>query len=37
MAEERFIGGWTRSSLAARTPEERYAICSACPMPSQAA
>lgn len=26
MAEERFIGGWTRSSLAARTPEERYAI-----------
>jgi hypothetical protein len=26
MTEERFIGGWTRSSLAARTPEERYAI-----------
>ena len=26
MTEERFIGGWTRSSLAARTAEERYAI-----------
>jgi len=26
MTEERFIGGWTRSSLAARTPAERYAI-----------
>lgn len=26
MDEERFIGGWTRSKLAARTPEERYAI-----------
>lgn len=26
MEEERFIGGWTRSKLAARTPEERYAI-----------
>ena len=24
--EERFIGGWTRSSLAARTPQERHAI-----------
>ncbi len=26
MTEERFIGGWTRTSLAARTPAERYAI-----------
>ena len=26
MTEERFIGGWTRSSLSARTPAERYAI-----------
>jgi hypothetical protein len=26
MEEERFIGGWTRSRLAARTAEERYAI-----------
>ncbi len=26
MDEERFIGGWTRSKLAARSPEERYAI-----------
>jgi hypothetical protein len=26
MTEERFIGGWTRSSLAARTAQERYAI-----------
>lgn len=26
MDEERFIGGWTRSKLAARTPQERYAI-----------
>jgi len=26
MTEERFIGGWTRSSLAARTPAERHAI-----------
>ena len=26
MTEERFIGGWTRASLAARTAEERYAI-----------
>jgi len=26
MEEERFIGGWTRSKLAARSPEERYAI-----------
>ena len=26
MTEERFIGGWTRTSLASRTPEERYAI-----------
>ncbi|MDR3508990.1 MAG: hypothetical protein P4L64_13940 [Caulobacteraceae bacterium] len=26
MEEERFIGGWTRSKLTARTPEERYAI-----------
>jgi hypothetical protein len=26
MEDERFIGGWTRSRLAARTPEERYAI-----------
>jgi len=26
MAEERFIGGWTRAKLAARTPKERYAI-----------
>ena len=26
MEEERFIGGWTRSKLASRTPEERYAI-----------
>ena len=26
MTEERFIGGWTRASLAARTPAERYAI-----------
>jgi hypothetical protein len=26
MEEERFIGGWTRSKLAARTAEERYAI-----------
>lgn len=26
MEEERFIGGWTRSKLAARTPQERYAI-----------
>ena len=26
MDEERFIGGWTRSKLAARTPKERYAI-----------
>jgi hypothetical protein len=26
MSEERFIGGWTRSSLAARTAQERYAI-----------
>src|SRR5580692_9123418 len=26
MTEERFIGGWTRTSLAARTAEERYAI-----------
>ena|SRR5581483_2833862 len=26
MSEERFIGGWTRSSLAARSPQERYAI-----------
>jgi hypothetical protein len=26
MDEERFIGGWTRSRLAARTPQERYAI-----------
>ena len=26
MTEERFIGGWTRASLAARTPAERHAI-----------
>ena len=26
MAEERFIGGWTRAVLAARTPQERYVI-----------
>jgi hypothetical protein len=26
MAEERFIGGWTRAKLAARSPEERYLI-----------
>ena len=26
MTEERFIGGWTRTSLAARTAQERYAI-----------
>jgi hypothetical protein len=26
MEEERFIGGWTRSKLAARSPKERYAI-----------
>ena len=26
MADERFIGGWTRASLAARTPAERHAI-----------
>jgi hypothetical protein len=26
MEEERFIGGWTRSKLAARTAQERYAI-----------
>ena len=26
MDEERFIGGWTRAKLAARTPKERYAI-----------
>jgi hypothetical protein len=26
MEEERFIGGWTRSKLVARSPEERYAI-----------
>ena len=26
MTEERFIGGWTRSSLAARTAAERHAI-----------
>lgn len=26
MEEERFLGGWTRSKLAARTPEERYDI-----------
>ena len=26
MTEERFIGGWTRASLAARSAEERYAI-----------
>lgn len=26
MDEERFIGGWTRSKLAARSPKERYAI-----------
>jgi hypothetical protein len=26
MTEERFIGGWTRASLAARTAQERYAI-----------
>lgn len=26
MSEERFLGGWTRSKLAARTPEERYDI-----------
>jgi hypothetical protein len=26
MTEERFIGGWTRSSLASRTAQERYAI-----------
>lgn len=26
MTEERFIGGWTRSSLVARTPQERYVI-----------
>ena len=26
MEEERFIGGWTRSGLAARTPQERHAI-----------
>ena len=26
MTEERFIGGWTRSSLAARSAQERYAI-----------
>jgi hypothetical protein len=26
MEEERFIGGWTRSKLAERTPAERYAI-----------
>ena len=26
MEEERFIGGWTRSKLASRSPEERYAI-----------
>ena len=26
MTEEHFIGGWTRSSLAARTAQERYAI-----------
>ena len=26
MEEERFLGGWTRSKLTARTPEERYDI-----------
>ena len=26
MDEERFLGGWTRSKLAARSPEERYDI-----------
>lgn len=26
MEEERFIGGWTRAKLAARTPQERYLI-----------
>ena len=26
MTEERFIGGWTRTSLASRTAQERYAI-----------
>jgi len=26
MDEERFLGGWTRTKLAARTPEERYDI-----------
>jgi len=26
MTEERFIGGWTRASLASRTAQERYAI-----------
>ena len=26
MDEERFLGGWTRSKLVARTPEERYDI-----------
>ena len=26
MTEERFIGGWTRTSLAARSPAERHAI-----------
>ena len=26
MTEERFIGGWTRASLAARSPAERHAI-----------
>jgi hypothetical protein len=26
MDEERFIGGWTRAKLAARTPRERYLI-----------
>jgi len=26
MTEERFIGGWTRASLSARTAQERYAI-----------
>lgn len=26
MDEERFLGGWTRAKLAARTPEQRYDI-----------
>jgi hypothetical protein len=26
MEEERFIGGWTRSKLASRSPKERFAI-----------